>query len=235
MADVFHIYRSVREGRFLYLVLSLLFYILAAPWLRDFVRLSIVYNTAMTLILVAAVLAVSENRAQRLAGTCIALPTIAASWMAYATNHTSWEVVSGVLLILFLGYIIGFLLRFIVHARNVTSQVVFSAVSVYLIMGVFWSLLFALLEFLEPGSFKGLLPADSRQPMSFLYFSFVTLTTLGYGDITPATSRAESLAMTEAVIGQIFMTVLIAWLVGMNVSRAIEKKQKQDKSVRKDP
>ena len=57
------------------------------------------------------------------------------------------------------------------------------------------------------------------ETMRFEYFSFVTITTLGYGDITPLTNRASALALIEALIGQIYLVVLVAWLVGMYVSR----------------
>jgi len=55
--------------------------------------------------------------------------------------------------------------------------------------------------------------------MRFEYFSFITITTLGYGDITPVTDKATALALIEAVVGQIYLVVLVAWLVGMHVSR----------------
>jgi voltage-gated potassium channel Kch len=55
--------------------------------------------------------------------------------------------------------------------------------------------------------------------MRFEYFSFVTITTLGYGDITPVTDKASALALIEAFVGQIYLVVLVAWLVGMYVSR----------------
>jgi voltage-gated potassium channel Kch len=55
--------------------------------------------------------------------------------------------------------------------------------------------------------------------LHFQYFSFVTITTLGYGDVIPITDKASVLAMMEALIGQIYLVVLVAWLVGMHVSR----------------
>jgi voltage-gated potassium channel Kch len=65
--------------------------------------------------------------------------------------------------------------------------------------------------------------------MRFLYFSYVTMTTLGYGDITPIAPIARSLAMLEALIGQIYLVVMIAWLVGMNVSQSLGKNDSSEK------
>ena len=76
-----------------------------------------------------------------------------------------------------------------------------------------------LLELAIPGSFSFPDAAVRNETVRFQYLSFVTITTLGYGDITPVTNKASALTLLEAVIGQIYMVVLVAWLVGMHVSR----------------
>jgi hypothetical protein len=178
-----------------------------------------VYSTAMTLILIAALLAASESRITRSIGFMAAAPALVTMWVAYVFKSPEWLLANEIFVSMFLVYVIFLLLRFVLKARDVNMHLVFAAVSVYLVIGIFWSFLFSLLEFLEPGSFEGILETESGHPQAFLYFSFVTLTTLGYGDITPANAKAGSLAMTEAIIGQIYMAVLVAWLVGLNVSR----------------
>jgi hypothetical protein len=82
-----------------------------------------------------------------------------------------------------------------------------------------WTFIYRLIEILYPASFaiahSKLLNAENI----YLYFSFVTITTLGYGDITPIGSQAASLAILEAVTGQMYLVVVVAWFVGMHVSR----------------
>jgi voltage-gated potassium channel len=95
-------------------------------------------------------------------------------------------------------------------------------------MALAWSSIFAVVESLHPGSFslpdiEGISPSRG-----FLYFSFVTITTLGYGDITPVTSLARSLSILEAVIGQLYLVVQVAWLVGVHVSQSMLKKSDQE-------
>jgi len=93
------------------------------------------------------------------------------------------------------------------------------AVCVYLLVGVAWVQLYILAEVIAPGSFVGLELTHSHQPsIGLVYFSFVTLTTLGYGDISPVSSVAQMFAWSEAVFGQLYLTVLVAALVGMHVS-----------------
>ena len=103
-----------------------------------------------------------------------------------------------------------------------TSNVVYDAVVIYLLIGITWSDVYAVLEHLPPGSFN-LAGASAIEVPAFTYYSFVTLTTLGYGDVTPLTDQARSLAILEAVIGQLYMTVLVARLVGLLISHSSRK------------
>jgi voltage-gated potassium channel len=81
-----------------------------------------------------------------------------------------------------------------------------------------WSFVYVLLDLINSASFNvGLSPGQSYQ-MRFIYYSFVTITTLGYGDITPATDLASSFSILEAVVGQLYLVVVVARLVGMHVS-----------------
>jgi voltage-gated potassium channel len=81
-----------------------------------------------------------------------------------------------------------------------------------------WSFAYFILDYFYPDSFS--FPENSSPSVyRYLYFSYVTLTTLGYGDVAPLTNKAGSLVVLEAIIGQIYLVVIVAWLVGMHVSR----------------
>ncbi|MGH0036774.1 MAG: potassium channel family protein [Myxococcota bacterium] len=128
------------------------------------------------------------------------------------------------------------LLSEILRRHRVTFDTLLGGISVYLMIGFFYALAFNLVEFLKPGSFldqgvpltnvaenSPFLATDARFP-GLLYYSFVTLTTLGYGDIVPELPLARSLAASEALVGQLYLTVLVAALVGMHMSQRIETK-----------
>ncbi len=116
------------------------------------------------------------------------------------------------------------LLRAILVTRKVDRHVLAGAACVYLLFGMAFSLLFGLVAALQDGAFTGIeetgsLPHNSFAYLAdFQYFSFVTLTTLGYGDITPATSVPRGLAVAEAVLGQLFLAMLVARLVGLQIA-----------------
>jgi voltage-gated potassium channel len=138
-------------------------------------------------------------------------------------------VAEHLLLILFFLYIGGTLLESVMRSERVTLDKVSAALCSYLLLGMVWSFLFSLVELLVPGSFQfaatgwkaGAQDMYGRSGFSnALYFSFTTLTTLGFGDITPHTRLAQNLSAMEAVMGQVYMTVLVARLVGMEISHS---------------
>ena len=118
--------------------------------------------------------------------------------------------------IVFMMIVIIVLLGRIFSEKVVTADTVRGGLSIYFLMGIFWSFVFGLLLVLNPAAIR--LPGGSGSASSeLLYYSFVTMTTLGYGDITPVSGVARSLAIMEATLGQIFITVFIARLVGLHL------------------
>lgn len=108
----------------------------------------------------------------------------------------------------------------IAKGNNISANRIVGAICVYLMLGIIWALSYAFLETIVPGSFKGVtehLASTSWNP-DWVYFSFVTLSTLGYGDITPVTYSARALSYFEAIVGQFYLAVLVAGLVGAYLS-----------------
>jgi hypothetical protein len=94
---------------------------------------------------------------------------------------------------------------------------IMAAASEYILIGIMFSYMYFLLEAVYPGSFN--LPHKQMDRSTFLYFSFVTLTTTGYGDVLPLTIQARSLATFEAITGQRYMAITVARLVGLYTAR----------------
>lgn len=107
--------------------------------------------------------------------------------------------------------------------RSVTTELLLVAIVVYLALGMLWSMLFGVLELAAPGSFKFTSSFETTFHINeLLYFSLTTLTTLGYGDVTPLAPLAKSLAVLEALVGQVYLTFVVARLVGLHVSAQTE-------------
>lgn len=107
--------------------------------------------------------------------------------------------------------------RHVFRQQSVTADTIRGAICVYLLLGFIWTMLYLVVFAYDPSAFPALDPSGDAAGVyaSLQYFSFVTLTTLGYGDITPAGLIARQIAMAEAIVGQLFIAVAIAWLVGM--------------------
>ncbi len=114
--------------------------------------------------------------------------------------------------LIFLILVVALILSSIFKADQVTPDVVLGAVVAYLLLGICWGGLYSFIELIHPGSFS--FGEGDRELSSLFYFSFVTLTTLGYGDILPLTKIARTTAYLEAVTGVMFTAILIAGLVG---------------------
>lgn len=224
---------AMRHHRFDVLLCALVLLLLWTPAVRLLgplwppVLSKITVTTLFCLVLLSAVFAVSQSRRSVLVALWMAVPGI----LLYGLNLViAWDVLlaaSYAFSIAFLGYTIIVILRFLFVEQRVTSNTIFASVCVYLLLGVLWSMAYSLIEILEPGSFTfGF--ADEQGEMRFgggesvfpIYYSFVTLTTLGYGDIVPASATARMLSVAEAVTGQLYLAVLVARLVGLHISQS---------------
>ncbi len=125
--------------------------------------------------------------------------------------------------LLFLGYVLGLIVWRVLRDRVVTFDTVAGAACAYFLLGLVWGDLFLLVDRWRPGSFAiptGWLVGPGRDlRSSLMYFSFATLTTLGYGDIRPTDPAAGALCAAEALIGQLYLAIMIARMVGLHTSQ----------------
>lgn len=115
--------------------------------------------------------------------------------------------------------VFGSIMGYVLDSGPVTGDKIAGSISAYILMGIVWSVVYSLFLHLHPESFAlpDHLQSDSVMGIWSIYFSFTTLTTLGYGDITPQLPAVQSYAVMEAAFGQIFLTVLVARLVALQI------------------
>jgi Ion channel len=185
--------------------------------------IGVVLQLFFSLILITGVGMIASRRSS-LALTALAIGAAAVGWIRlYAPG--GWLVVPGISLwMLFFAMLAGVILIRVFSEGKVTIHRIQGAIAVYLLLGVIWSGGYRLVIHLNPGAFSLPAVADEGALMSKLvYFSFVTLTTVGYGDIIAVHPAARSLAVLEALTGQLFPAVLIARLVSMEVTHREDK------------
>ena len=128
------------------------------------------------------------------------------------------------LLLCFLVWMTWLAVRQVLFTGSITSNDIVGAICIYMLLGLIWAILYLLLALTTPGAFNGLPQAPWLDNFAAaVYFSFVTITTLGYGDISPALPVARFLVIMEAIVGVFYMAILVASLVGVRMSVRDEK------------
>jgi hypothetical protein len=173
-------------------------------------------DVSFSVIFLCAIYAVSEEKSHFVIALILAIPAVLTYWFQYLMEAPGIRAVGDVFSVFFYIFIITRTVSYLFRVKEVTFDLITGAVCGYFIMGMMWTNIYSALEYIMPGSFA--LPTEATgAKMHFFYYSFVTLTTLGYGDITPLSSAARSLAVLESVAGQIYLAVIIARLVGLSI------------------
>lgn len=207
------------QRRHTILFYSLLLTLGAAPLLAALNLDASLLQVFLALNLLAAVIGVGDRRPSRifllLAGAVLTV-RLAALWLhtnALATASLALWTVVGLLAA-------AAAVRFAMRGRAVSAEHLYAALSAYLLAGLFFGVLYLVIEKTWPGSFVVAGARETRgqfPPASSIYFSFVTQATLGYGDIVPASEVARGLAIVQAVAGQLYLAVMVARLVSLYV------------------
>jgi hypothetical protein len=222
----------VRNRKYLVLILMLVSVLVLESSTRRSVLGPVVSDLVITLIALAVFLVVFQRRWERIVAFAATAAVLALTWSRHlpiaAESETLLQVAQHFLQIVFLGFAVAVILRNIFEATAITGDEVLGTVCGYLLAAIMWANLYAATAILVPGSFtvstslRELAGAGQHgRTALFNYFSVVTLTTMGYGDITPVRPPATALAMLEAIFGQFYIAVVVAQLVGMRLVQAV--------------
>jgi len=213
-------------GRFAILLCTLATFMCVLPFISEVGAGALILRIATAVLLLAAVYSVSEKRFHRGAVIALALPAVIAQFVPSLLGESGtlvWRMGMSAILLIYIAILISV---FLVHQDRVSADMILGAINVYLLFAICFMFLHAFVEVARPGSYlyqgeslssvlKGHPEVDE---LAFLlYFSVVTLTTLGYGDMTPAQPAARMLCSLEAVIGQLFVAVFIARMVSLQI------------------
>lgn len=213
-------FRHISVGMFLCM---LLLFVVTMPFLQGLGYGDLITAGLLTLIMASGVVLVGASRVTVTIATVVAVPTVVAKWVNH--YHPEWLPASVYLAggVLFLAFVVGHLLRFTLRAKRVSTDVLWAGIAIYLVLGILWTLAYLLIAQLVPDAFDFPGRAVSGRSLGgfeALYFSFVTLSTMGYGDVLPVAPVARMLAMVEAMTGVFFVSVLIARLVSLYTTEA---------------
>ena len=198
------------QRRFFPLLVLLVLYLAAYPYLWDLTWGRRILDILLLTILLSGVFSMRENRTVFYVGVVLGTPAVIYWFVKLFSRETPiLDFITLTTIVPFFAYAAVTTLYRILKAEKITRDEIFGAVALYLLMGLTWSMAYGVMEYIHPGNF-------SFKPDGFpdlIYFSFVTMTTLGYCDMLPVSNAARSLAILESVTGVLFIAILIARLV----------------------
>jgi hypothetical protein len=174
-------------------------------------------------------LLLAERRRRSRVGWTLACLAIAERVLVLSVPSPRLWLVGSLTWLLVLCFVTWTELRAVLREKEVTGETISMSISAYLLLGLNWALLYAVIYQLQPGAFRfegSPVPIGESSPdvlqvlPAFVYFSLITLTTIGYGDITPVTSQARYAALAEGITGQLYLTILVARLVALYMARS---------------
>jgi len=215
--------RKIREtGPFLSLLLALLLLNLSGPLLNEFRGASFILDVTYVFVLIAAVYAISNRRTTLWIALALVGPAFASILLRSLLDIYPASAINMVLIAVFLSYVAVAVLREVLRAERVTANEIYGAICGYLLLGSIWVCVYGLILHFNHDAFSfatDKIVTDNVVDMQrdyfsrLTYFSFVTQSTLGYGDIVPRSELARMVAWMQAVAGQFYLAILIARLV----------------------
>ena len=211
----------IRNYKFTLLLAALLVLLLAPLIVGNSEQRSLMFGASFLAVLLFAILATVKHR--KVLAFVVGLAGLAAvaQIISFVYGTRQFPQVRIALFAAFLMFIAILIVRDVLKAQAITWDAILGAVCAYLLVGLAWGLLYAWVALRNPEAFSAAsLVAEAYAGEPMIYYSFVTLTTLGYGDITPVSHPARTLSWLEAAFGQIYLAVLVARLVSLHLTQA---------------
>lgn len=212
----------MERTNFSYLLVALLIFLIAVPLADDFVVGSppVIRALLFSTTLIIGVWSLKGSGRLFSIGILFVVAGVVFSAASASSHSLVFEYVSLASLIGFLVLAISHTMKQVAFGTDMSNNRVVGTICVYLLLGVIWALSYSVLELSAPGSFSGFeVNVERGWDSQWLYFSFVTMTNLGYGDLLPVSATARAMAYPQAVFGQFYIAILVAGLVGAYIRR----------------
>jgi Ion channel len=207
--------------RFSILLFSLLLLALLNPLLEEIglVKAQILLNISFTLVLISGIYAISRTKRALIIVLFMASVPLILMWLKPYFPTWNVQLTLEIILATYFLVIAIVVLTKVIKNERVTWEKISAALCVYLLIGMVWAFLYSISEKIHPASFE----LKGVSFSQFVYYSMITLCTVGYGDITPLAPFVRALAYVEAITGQFYLTVLVARLVGLHIVHESEQ------------
>jgi hypothetical protein len=202
------------ENKYLILLLTLVFLLIMSGFFQGVIFRNTFFSITITLVLIAELYADSERK-NFVPELLLGILALGMTWIHfYHETDRDLLLYSTISYAIYFSYATYILIWKIVRSKKVTSNIIYACITGYMLIGVLGAIFSALIEITNPGSFIFSVPVRDFRFEAFLYYSYITLTTVGYGDILPKAPTAKTLAVLLAIAGQMYMTIIMATLIG---------------------
>jgi len=213
---------DTRQANFAYLLIGLLATLLAGPIINEFTDQSarLIVQIAFSVTLIVGIWSFIDSRRWFRIGVILAVLELVITVFSALWPTPFLELAALLIALVFCSLSLVFALSNVLRGTRMDVNRMTGAICVYLLLGIALGVLNMFVYLLIPGSFTGLpIGPDSEQGMNLIYYTFVTMTTLGYGDISPVSPLARALAYITAVAGQFYIAILVGMMVGLYLSQ----------------
>src|SRR6476620_4676425 len=198
------------------LLIALVLLFVFFPFVEEVKGGDVIVSILLSLVLVSGDPAVADRNGELFIALVLAIPAIVGRWISHFRPDLVPPPVFLVAGLALIAFVVANLLRFVLRAPSVNTEVLCASISAYLMLGLLWTVAYWLVALVNPNAFSfNTGPKETMSGFNAFYFSFITLSTVGYGDIAPVSRIARWLAATEAMTGLLYVTVLIARLVSL--------------------
>ncbi len=220
------LFKKGSKGKYFYLLTSIVILLLLYPFLEYGPIRETLLSILSAVVAITGIHAISNNKRDLVIALMLGVPTITGELFDIFGVELVPHAVIVAFALLFYLFTIIIIVSDVFKYEEVSGDTIYGAICVYLLIGVTWTAIFILIEILKPGSFY-ISPPNKIHPFlnwfDFLYYSYATLTTLGYGEITPVSSYARSFGVLETIVGQLYLTILVARLIGLHLTKPTKR------------
>lgn len=197
---------------------ALVMLLITSPFIDGLEQGLLIEGLLLSLVLVSALLAVGGRKRTLITAAALLVPVLTVQWVRHFNPDLLPALLQPASAMVFVLFVTLCLLRYILAASKIDSEVLCAGVSVYLMIALLWAVIYTLVARISPGSFQFSFGSEAQKEMRgfvALYFSLTTLSTVGFGDVVPVSNVARMLAMAEAVVGVFYLTLMVSRLVSL--------------------
>jgi voltage-gated potassium channel len=223
----------LEKNRFLVLLLSTILTLVLPAFFGSGMLSEVIFVTTLSFLFIQSTVVAEVRKSQKLLIRIVVISMMVLIWLKPVGYDSIYiDLVKLSFIVIFFIFVVTFLIRFISRSKKVDINVLITSINIYLLAGIIGASLCLAFYQVYPDAYN--FPAYIEYPVfaHFLYYSFITMSTVGYGDITPRIPETQTLAYLLSISGQLYVAIIIAFLIGKMLMQGDQKKTDQGKGTK---